>query len=98
MNTFPLSLVVLVIFLVWLANSVNVLREYERGVIFRHLFHDVAGAHRSILKIGAGFPHEVQRIFEIESDNGIARELQKEIAQRTDRNRPGHVALFCGLS
>ncbi len=34
-NTFPLSLVALVIFLIWIANSVNVLREYERGVIFR---------------------------------------------------------------
>jgi regulator of protease activity HflC (stomatin/prohibitin superfamily) len=35
MNTFPLSLVALVIVLVWIANSLNVLREYERAVVFR---------------------------------------------------------------
>jgi len=35
MNQFPLALVVVVIVLIWLANSLNVLREYERGVIFR---------------------------------------------------------------
>src|SRR2546426_12318760 len=35
MNTFPLSIVAVVIVLIWIANSVNVLREYERGVIFR---------------------------------------------------------------
>lgn len=35
MNTFPLYLIGLVIFLVWIFNSLNVLREYERGVIFR---------------------------------------------------------------
>jgi regulator of protease activity HflC (stomatin/prohibitin superfamily) len=32
---FPLVLVPLVIFIIWLFNSLNVLREYERGVIFR---------------------------------------------------------------
>jgi len=35
MNEFPLTLVGVVIFLIWLANSLNVLREYERGVVFR---------------------------------------------------------------
>src|SRR5205809_7534926 len=35
MDQFTLLLVVLVIFLIWIFNSVNVLREYERGVIFR---------------------------------------------------------------
>src|SRR5690349_9028812 len=35
MNEFPLGLIGIVILLIWLANSLNVLREYERGVIFR---------------------------------------------------------------
>jgi regulator of protease activity HflC (stomatin/prohibitin superfamily) len=35
MDQFTLLLVPVVIFLVWLFNSLNVLREYERGVIFR---------------------------------------------------------------
>src|SRR5881398_3438624 len=35
MDQFTLLLVVVVIFLIWLFNSLNVLREYERGVIFR---------------------------------------------------------------
>ncbi len=35
MNTLPLSFIGLVIVLIWLVNSINVLREYERGVIFR---------------------------------------------------------------
>jgi regulator of protease activity HflC (stomatin/prohibitin superfamily) len=35
MNEFPVALVAIVIVLIWLANSINVLREYERGVIFR---------------------------------------------------------------
>ena len=35
MDQFTLLLVVVVIFLIWIFNSLNVLREYERGVIFR---------------------------------------------------------------
>jgi len=35
MTDFQLLLVVIVIFAIWLFNSLNVLREYERGVIFR---------------------------------------------------------------
>ena len=35
MGQFPLVLVAVIIALIWLFNSVNVLREYERGVIFR---------------------------------------------------------------
>jgi regulator of protease activity HflC (stomatin/prohibitin superfamily) len=35
MTPFQLSLIVVVIFLLWLFNSVNILREYERGVVFR---------------------------------------------------------------
>jgi regulator of protease activity HflC (stomatin/prohibitin superfamily) len=35
MTNFQLLLVGLVIVIIWIANSVNVLREYERGVIFR---------------------------------------------------------------
>ena len=35
MTGFQLALIVIVIFLIWLFNSVNVLREYERGVVFR---------------------------------------------------------------
>ena len=35
MTGFQLLLVVAVIVLIWLFNSLNVLREYERGVIFR---------------------------------------------------------------
>ena len=35
MNEFPLGLIGIVILLIWLANSLNILREYERGVIFR---------------------------------------------------------------
>ena len=35
MTGFQLLLVVLVIVVIWMSNSLNVLREYERGVIFR---------------------------------------------------------------
>jgi regulator of protease activity HflC (stomatin/prohibitin superfamily) len=35
MTGFQLLLVVLVIIVIWISNSLNVLREYERGVIFR---------------------------------------------------------------
>ena len=35
MDQFPLVLVAVIIVLIWLFNSLNVLREYERGVIFR---------------------------------------------------------------
>src|SRR5579884_3450291 len=35
MNEFPVMAIGIVIILIWLANSINVLREYERGVIFR---------------------------------------------------------------
>src|SRR6266705_4058333 len=35
MEQFPLFLIAVVIVLVWFFNSLNVLREYERGVIFR---------------------------------------------------------------
>lgn len=35
MDQFPLVLIAVIIVLIWLFNSVNVLREYERGVIFR---------------------------------------------------------------
>src|SRR5213595_698453 len=35
MNEFPLTAVGVVIIIIWLSNSLNVLREYERGVIFR---------------------------------------------------------------
>ncbi|HLQ78235.1 MAG TPA: slipin family protein [Terriglobia bacterium] len=35
MSGFQLLLVVLVIVVIWISNSLNVLREYERGVIFR---------------------------------------------------------------
>ena len=35
MQQFPLVLIAVIIVLIWLFNSLNVLREYERGVIFR---------------------------------------------------------------
>ncbi len=35
MDQFPLLLIAVIIVLIWLFNSLNVLREYERGVIFR---------------------------------------------------------------
>ena len=35
MTSFQLSLIAIGIFLVWLFNSINILREYERGVVFR---------------------------------------------------------------
>src|SRR3989442_14559039 len=35
MEQFPLVLIAVIIVLIWLFNSLNVLREYERGVIFR---------------------------------------------------------------
>jgi regulator of protease activity HflC (stomatin/prohibitin superfamily) len=35
MTTFQLFLIAVAIFLIWLFNSVNILREYERGVVFR---------------------------------------------------------------
>jgi regulator of protease activity HflC (stomatin/prohibitin superfamily) len=45
MTGFQLLLVAVVIILIWLFNSLNVLREYERGVIFRigRLLEDVKG-------------------------------------------------------
>jgi len=35
MEQFPLVLIAVIIVLIWLFNSLNILREYERGVIFR---------------------------------------------------------------
>src|SRR3982751_4555859 len=35
MTAFQLFIAVLVIVIIWISNSLNVLREYERGVIFR---------------------------------------------------------------
>jgi regulator of protease activity HflC (stomatin/prohibitin superfamily) len=35
MDQFPLVLIAVVVVLIWLFISLNVLREYERGVIFR---------------------------------------------------------------
>ena len=35
MDSYPVLLFVVIIILIWLFNSLNVLREYERGVIFR---------------------------------------------------------------
>ena len=35
MDLTPVMLFVIVVILIWLFNSLNVLREYERGVIFR---------------------------------------------------------------
>jgi regulator of protease activity HflC (stomatin/prohibitin superfamily) len=35
MDQFTLLLIVLVIILIWIFNSLNILREYERGVVFR---------------------------------------------------------------
>jgi len=35
MEQFPILLVPVVIFVIWVFNSLNVLREYERGVVFR---------------------------------------------------------------
>src|SRR5436309_148948 len=35
MDQFPVVLIAVIIVLIWLFNSLNVLREYERGVIFR---------------------------------------------------------------
>src|SRR5437667_10604082 len=35
MDQFPLVLIAVIIVLIWLFNSLNILREYERGVIFR---------------------------------------------------------------
>ena len=45
MGPFQLLLVVAAIFVIWLFNSLNVLREYERGVIFRigRLLEDAKG-------------------------------------------------------
>ena len=49
------------------------------------------GAHGGVLHVGAGFAFEAEGFLEIESDHGIARELQHEVAQRADgdlRARP----------
>jgi regulator of protease activity HflC (stomatin/prohibitin superfamily) len=35
MDQFPVMAIGVLVLLIWLANSINVLREYERGVIFR---------------------------------------------------------------
>ncbi len=45
MDQFPVLLVAVAIVLLWLFNSLNILREYERGVIFRigRLLHDAKG-------------------------------------------------------
>src|SRR6185503_1012584 len=45
MDLNPVLLFAVIVFLIWLFNSLNVLREYERGVIFRvgRLFHEPKG-------------------------------------------------------
>src|SRR5207247_9452217 len=35
MDQFPVVLIAVIIILIWVFNSLNVLREYERGVLFR---------------------------------------------------------------
>ena len=41
------------------------------------------------MDVRAGLALEAQRIFEVEGDDGIARELEHEVAQRADRDLPG---------
>src|SRR2546428_12293419 len=45
MDQFPVVLIAVIIILIWVIISLNVLREYERGVIFRigRLFHEPKG-------------------------------------------------------
>ena len=50
---------------------------------------DVARAHDGVLAVGAGLAVEAERILEIEGDDGRARELQQEIAQRADGDAVG---------
>jgi hypothetical protein len=61
------------------ANSANT----ASGVVPR-LAEDVAGADHGVLNVGAGLALEAQRILEVEGDDGVARELEHEVAQRAD--------------
>ncbi len=45
---------------------------------------DVADADDGVLNVGAGLAFEAERVFEVESDDGVARELEHEVAQRAD--------------
>ena len=55
---------------------------------------DVAGAHYSVLNVRAGLALKAQRIFEVEGDDRIARELEHEVAQRADGDLFGNVLPF----
>ncbi len=50
---------------------------------------DVADAHHGVLNVRAGLALEAERVFEVEGDHGIARELEHEVAQRADGDLVG---------
>jgi hypothetical protein len=58
------------------------------------LAEDVARPHHGVLNVGAGLALEAQRIFEVEGDHRVARELEHEVAQRADRNLLGNLLPF----
>jgi len=53
---------------------------------FCRLLDDVVGANRGVLKIRASLSVKAQSLFEVESDNCRACELQKKISKRTNRD------------
>ena len=54
------------------------------GAGFEPFPADAANADDGVLAIGAGLALEAERIFEVESDDGVAREFQKEKSQRAN--------------
>ena len=67
--------------------------RFGRGV---GLAEDVAGADDGVLNVGAGLALEAERIFEVEGDDGVARELEHEVAQSADGDLLGDL-LALGL-
>src|SRR5438067_10256561 len=51
-------------------------------------------SHRGVLAVRTRLAFERQRFFEIKRDDCVARELQKEVAQRAHRDRMRGVALI----
>ena len=55
---------------------------------------NIARAHDGILAIGPRLALEAERVAEVESDDGRARELQQEVAQRADGDGMRNVSAF----
>ena len=68
----------------------------QRFAALGQLAQDVARAHGGVLHVGSGVAFEAERFLKIESDHGIARELQHEVAQRADGDLGGNLPALVG--